>query len=261
MSLANFALRIITVQMLKGRTLAEARVHDSDIGTIDQRATGTRQPFILVYTDEEKVDLNGSKEFYTGGKIRLSIEAVVADVLPMKDAEGVTLNLPNTDAMIEMQLDLIRRQITRAMTDQENPWSDLWNGLVIRGESIDIQRGASADKSVRFAARQNAYLLEVLNDPVPGEPLEGVWLRIVEAFEANGSLAKFGKIIRAEVEGTSGLEDWATVQQTLGLTEQGLAALGHGPLPGAEAPITQMTIRAPYMTAVMTPDGEEVRYE
>lgn len=233
MSLVTLALRVITVRALMNATQAADRVYDSDIGSVDTRLKGSRKPFLTVYTDEERTQVDGNGLFGGDKSIRIAIEAVIAEVVPVTDKDGeVILTYPSTDATIELQLDFMRRQITRTLMDPANPWSDLWRTFVTKVKTLDVQRGASGEDGVRFGAKQVSLTVDTVDDPLPGAPLEGAWLTLVEALEAEPYLAKIGRLIRAEIEGNAmaGIEAFELAQQAKGTTNAGMVAVGLGRL-------------------------------
>lgn len=237
MSLAALALRLVTVKALTGRTLAGDRVFDSEVGTLQAKAAEERAPVLLIFTDEEKQKGIGKDLFgcSSSRSLTLVIEAVVAE-FGTSDGETV-MNLPSTDAAREAALDLLRRQCMAAFTDTrpEAGWAELWRQIVHGVTEVSVVRGADSQNGARFAAKQISLTVDTLGEPAPGEGLVYGWQDIVEAFEADDDLAGFGALIRSELESPVGQPAWAIAQAQLGLTREGVAALGLGPAPPAGA--------------------------
>lgn len=235
MSLATLALRLVTVRALTDATLAGGRVYDSEVGVIDQKASEARAPFLLVFTDDVTIDVQG-RALFAGDetrKLRLVIETAVSEKMS-GEGDQIVDGIPETDAGREMTLDVICRQVTAGLVASRSPWAELWRKIVMRIEKIEIIRGADASRGVRFAAKQIAITLDTIGEPAPGEGVDYGWGEIVSAIEADAKIGHLGAIIRGLIAAPAGLQPWQIAQAQLGLTAEGLAGIGLAPLVTAE---------------------------
>lgn len=182
MSIVRVALRISAVEALKGRTLVDSNVLDSQIGALDVAANGAlhtpqEKPFISVYTDDAKVtDGLELRSLTRSGKVDIVFEAgiatshVVTD--PATDESVIYEGVPATDANFEFHLDLTMRQIADALADPENEWAVIFNGLVRSFEQSQRSRASGDTNGVRLAAHQLKLTVDAIADPVRGVPLK-----------------------------------------------------------------------------------------
>ena len=118
MSLVRIALRHAAVMALKGNTLAENNVLDSEIGVLDETSSGieirAKSRFIAVYTEEAEDKPGEQRNFHTNGLVKVSIEFGVTDSMvtteedpkePGKEIRSVISGIPFTSRGPEMYLD------------------------------------------------------------------------------------------------------------------------------------------------------------
>lgn len=243
MSLARFALRIATVEALRGRTMVGDNVRDSDMSAIDIAADGSLRTdedrlFVLVYTDDGRSTETPLRDLHSNGEVDLAFEFGVATPMTTTDPEtgesviaGTTV--PATDAALEMVLDIIDRQISSALAG-EGKWSTIWKRLSSGVVKVERRRAVNAEQGVRFAARQVLVTVSLKPDPVMGAPLGGVWQEFATA------LSDDRPDLAPVVADMLGAETPAlTIQQMrerFGHTPRESTALGYGPYyPGGEA--------------------------
>lgn len=245
MSLTRTLLRLVTVQAVMGRTVAGDKVFDSAIDPLDQKVAEEAAPMIVVYTDDDKSKPTGLGDFLQGGSIDLVIETVVAGRVvvtydpdgedgPVEDQQVV---VSQTDAAYEITLDLIERQIVRSLVAADNPWARLWRRIVLRATERVSRRGASAEQSSRFAARQMVLTLETVTDPDHGVALpEGsVWRDALDQLEGVPGMADLIGVLRSDAEGEP-LHEWRRAAARLGVNLETMHAIGLGPV-GADDPV------------------------
>ncbi len=179
--LSRLAIRIATVEALKGRTLVGDHVLDSEIGALDVAADGTirtdtQKPFLSVYTDMAKAEGDLDVRALHGcGRLDLTIEAGITAAMAETDPDTgesriVGIGIPAADPAMEMYLDCVDRQVVTALSDPDNEWADIWRGLSLR--IVEIERRRTADATgVRIAAHQTVIALDLLPEPAMGEPL------------------------------------------------------------------------------------------
>lgn len=256
MSLSRLALRIATIQALRGRTFAGNMVRDSEIGPIDESVDGADVPFIVVYTDESDVDTDAPNEetslFGLCTNVNLTIEMAVTS--RMKAGWGI----PQTDAGFEMTIDAIERQIRTALSDPDNVWAEFWRRLVREKKTDKSSRGASDRKGVRFAGRQIILTVDVTPEPNPGGPLSGLWLDFLNLLDSDVEL-KTQKDLFVSLA-TGGTTDWSEFKRlraAYGLSQATAGALRLGPLPmiAPDAPNFAPDVKTDVDDQVAVPEG------
>jgi hypothetical protein len=191
MSMTMMALRIAAVQALKaGGTLVGDNVLDSQISAIDQTADGQlrsdqQRPFIAVYTDAAKsqnVDQTGLR---SNGRVDIMFNCGVSVTMAETNKETGETQIvdlfPATDANLEAVLDALDVQISRVLTDPDNPWAQVFGDFVQAYVAKEHVRSSSSAENVRLAAGQTKLSVDVFADPRHGQPLAegGPWPRFM----------------------------------------------------------------------------------
>jgi len=253
MSLIRLGMRVAVVQALKGRTLVGDNVLDSEIGALETDASGNlrsgqTKPFVTVYTDRtDRRDGEGwPRAFLDNGMTDLVIEIGIAATMLDRhpdtgigevDVGEVVAGIPATDRAFEFHLDVVCRQIADALTDCDNPWASIFQGLSTKVHRIERARASSTEQSGRLAAAQLRVTLELIEDPSRGEAIDpatpfGRLLALMEDSNAV-DLVAYAATIRSLLAGD--YEPWRIAQERLGLSAGEVAVLGIGPLEdGAE---------------------------
>lgn len=250
------ALRLATVQALRGRTYAGDAVLDSEQSAIDELATDRPTPVIIVYTDRSnatpgKVDLfategDGRVE---SGWTELLIEIVVTQRMQILDDEGQpheTAVQPFTDASLAATLNIIERQVKRVLMDPRPtaPWSGIWRRFVNVLSENEADLGMSQRDGVRFAGRQIKLRCQLHRDPMPGVAPGPNWVDFLALAAAVPGLAPLVPVIEAELAGDD-LEPWQIEQMLGGLSLYTARALQVTPgTVEAEATSPTMTVTA-----------------
>lgn len=183
--LGRIALRMAVVEALKGATIVGSNVLDSEIGALDVGADGSirtdrETPFISVYVEGSKQEGSNPgggadlRALHDPGQTDLILEFGVTAAMTETDDDGVSqivgLQIPATDANLEFLLGVIDRQIVNALTDPLNEWADIFRKLHKATVSVDRRRTSSAE-GTKVAAQQMVIKLELLPDPIYGEPI------------------------------------------------------------------------------------------
>lgn len=235
MSLARLAMRLAAARALKGATLAGDRVFDSAIDPIDQTIAETRQPVLIVYTDDQDADITGRDLMHARVSCDLVIEAAIAARVEMQmpDGEGgeTSIVIPHTDEGMELVLDIIEHQALAALTRERSDWSRVWMKLVPKITKRMSRRGASSEKGVRFAARQITITCDLIEAPSDGAPIPatGTWADVLAVMAADAQLGPIAEMLRAEIEGEP-IADWRRAANMLGIDLETADALGLGPV-------------------------------
>lgn len=227
MSLVAFALRLITVKALRGATYAGARVYDSAMDPIDVAITEDRSPVVIVYTDEDEHHIDGKDIMGATRRLELVIETAVASRVEIDGEPAVVI--PHTDAGMEAVLGFMGRQVMRALLAGPAPWSELWRQAVTKIERMTVRRGASAEKGIRFAARQMVVTCDTLAEPYFGAHVEagGFWARLLAAMEADTEMQELARVLRSEIEAPN-LTAQVAAAAALGITLDVAGGLGLG---------------------------------
>ncbi|MDP1642723.1 MAG: hypothetical protein Q8L59_11110 [Phenylobacterium sp.] len=256
MALGVLFVRLATVLSLRGATAAGDSVQDSAIAPIDQRVKERRRPSLAVYSDDFAAEQLEGIDFLTGERsLQLVIEAVVADQSerPIDGGAEISITIPETDEGLELQLNLIERQILRRLQAGEGPWPEIWRTLVVKVRKFESRRGAGLEAGVRFAARQLVLTISPLPEPGFGAEPGGVWRRFLTQLAEEPDLAALAPLLEAELIGES-LPDWRAVQALLGLTRPGID--GTGLAPPFEAAGDEP---APLLERITFDDGDQPR--
>ncbi|PYF05035.1 hypothetical protein BJ122_102261 [Rhodopseudomonas faecalis] len=235
MSLVNLALRLVTIHALRGATYADERVYDSQIDAIDERITKEKAPVIVVYIDDDSCRPIGMDLLDGERNVSLVIEVSVASRVEATEPGGAEqIVIPHTDPGLEAAINIMGRQITRALAAADTEWAQLWRSFVMRVNSINSIRGASAEKGVRWAARQIIIGCETMSEPEFGAPAApgGPWARLISALAAIPDREPMSRLIAAEIA-TPPLPDWRRAAASLGVNRDTAAAIGIAPIDDA----------------------------
>lgn len=215
MSLTMMALRIAAVQALKaGGTLVGDNVLDSQISAIDQTADGQlrsdqQRPFIAVYTDAAKAQDLGQTGLRSNGRVDIMFNCGVSVTMAETNKETGETQIvdlfPATDANLEAVLDALDVQISRVLTDPDNPWAQVFGDFVQAYVAKEHVRSSSSAENVRLAAGQTKLTVDVFADPRHGQPLAegGPWPRFMALMAEHGvpQLALFQQLVGDPVSG------------------------------------------------------------
>ncbi|WP_035830471.1 hypothetical protein [Kaistia adipata] len=244
--LARIALRIATIEALKGRTLVGGNVLDSQIGAIDIAAddslrTDQESPFVAVYVDgskiEDRIDL---RSLHKSGLTELTIEAGITAAMTETDAETgastvIGIGIPATDPALEFFLDCVGREISAALSDPDNAWAEIWRGLSSSVLKIERKRTSDAASGTRIAAHQLVITLDLLPDPVFAAPIAptSVWAAFLARMEETGH--PYLEKLRELLGDPAGRSDADAARRRFGLTLDEARALAILPPLPAEA--------------------------
>ncbi|WP_018183993.1 hypothetical protein [Kaistia granuli] len=240
--LGRIALRIATIEALKGKTLVGDNVLDSQIGAIDIAADDTlrtdqEKPFISVYVDgsriEDRIDL---RSLHKSGPTELTIEIGISAAMTETDPDtGVStvigIGIPATDPGLEFFLDCVGREITIALSDPNDPWAEIWRTLSSSALKVERKRTSDAASGTRIAAHQLVITLDLLPDPVFGAPIvtTSIWATFMARMAAveHPYLQKIGDLIGDPAD----VIEAHTIRRRFGLTLDEARALAVGQEP------------------------------
>lgn len=231
MSLARLAVRITSVLALRtAGTMAEDRVQDSSIVDLEEGIIAAPKPVVLVYTDNSEFVPVGRNIWGGQGSTTLVFLLAIAGATKLNDG-SVQFSFPATDAAIELSLDVMERQIQKALTDPDNVWAQHWRGLVTNVTKWSSKRGGSTKEGSRYGARQILVELETVHDPVPGKAPEGEWAALLARLNDEAqpaSLRAVGAPL-AQLIGGDELPEWNRIMRQFGIDRAGLRGMGLAP--------------------------------
>jgi hypothetical protein len=242
-------MRLAAARALRDQTLAGVRVFDSAVDPIDQTIAENRQPLIVLTTDEHGLDVTGRDLGSGAHRCDLVIEIAIASrvELPASNGDGgqISIAIPHTDEGMELTLDIMEHQVTRALTHDDNAWSRAWMKLVPRVTQRLSRRGASSENGIRFAARQLVLTCDLVDTPVSGDTIvpNSAWGEALALMEADPILANIANLLRTEIDGTD-LADWRRAADALGIPLEVANHIGIGSIADLEAdpqPLSDVT--------------------
>ena len=236
MSIIRMLARMSAVAALRGSTWADDRVFDSDNTPLSQALTlnEAAKPYIVVYTDaDSRIDQNGTDVYGMTRELNLVLEIGVASKIE-GETGGVQLKTPLTDEGMEVALDMVEEQALAALFgDPMSDWAELFKGIVLRVQRVSGQRGASADRDRRWAARQLSIVCDVVSDIPPGlkvpttHPIN--MFVVTSDKHPESQMQSIAEICKA-LAGKAAAPKWEQIQAAFGVRRIGLRAAGLAPL-------------------------------
>jgi hypothetical protein len=255
MSVVRMLTRMCAVAALRGETWADERVFDSDNTPLSQALTSGAgaKPYIVIYTDGDgRANVDGTDLFNVDRELALVLEMGVASKVEGETGEAV-IKTPLTDEGMEIALDMLENQVMGVLfADPRNPWGEILKSLVMRVTRVSGQRGASAERDKRWAARQLSIICDVISDLPPGVPVpEGHPIReFIRVSKLNPGMEHAGDICVALVS-QDVAPKWEQIQAKLGIRRHTLRGIGLAPL-SSDLP----TMATPYGEDLTDPQGE-----
>lgn len=241
MSLVALALRLSAVKALSNATLAGERIFDSAVLPIERLAPRSGPaPFVAVSTEDEGSKPTG-RDLNNGDRtIDLVIEYAIGQVVDLPGAEGVGLQVSETDANLELSLAVLARQVDACLWGRGGgAWGEVFRAFAKSVDETFSRRGLPAENGERFAARQVAYRVKAFAEPTfETAPADGTpFAKLLAALDAEPGYGNIAAIIRQAIEGKPiGWPDLYTKSAAEGgLTEEEGRKIGIAPLGGYPA--------------------------
>jgi hypothetical protein len=239
MSIMRAIARMSAVAALRNMTIAAARVYDSDNTPLNDALRGKTDPlpYITVYTDDDvRQDFAGKDIFQAKRELGITIEIGVMGPVKIDNPEPgePDIVIPATDASFDLSLDILETQVLGTLlANPRNAWGELFRSIVDKVNRAPSTRGASAAQGARWAARQIVLRVDTIQDVPPGvvvPPAHPVrrFIALARA-DAKAQLAGSAAIIEATLT-QDAAPTWEQAQSWLGLTREGLDAIGIAPL-------------------------------
>jgi hypothetical protein len=237
--IASLALRMAFVNLIRGATAAGQRVIDAPvdpIGLLLDPDSPTDTPLIAVFVQEASSSPKGMD--FTGTERTLDV--ILFTYLPpttTKVEDGYIFE--SRDAGGAAALDIISAQIDRALRFGSAVWRDVLHNIaysiektMVRHVLVEIENG------VRIPTVEHLITMKVCSEPSFGRPLthadNGVWLSLDTAMRSSPDTLPFANLVKALIEGPTGMPDWRYIQGVLGTTYADIRGLGMAPQDATE---------------------------
>jgi hypothetical protein len=237
-SLASFAVRTCTIEALRGNTLVADEIIDSPIDPIDF-AGSISAPTIAVFSEAERLTPQGRSFHMTrddtpqdGHVLTLSMMIYLPSTPVVSLPGRPDLKIDALESGAAFVFDLVYRQMVRALTLLDGPWSALWRRAVVDIDTAEM--GAfvlETGKGVRIPARQITLRLGVIDEPAFCGEAVPFWTDFVAALAASDDLADYAPIIADALAGGD-LPKWRGTAALMGLSPDEAVAIGQGPVGG-----------------------------
>lgn len=235
----RIALRICVQEALRGQTLAGGNVLDSQFSALEVDSTGALitdqdKPFVSVYTDGARISAGSGLELFGSATTDLVIEAGISGAMLAQDPEtgervGVNGFL-DTDSDMELQLDLMMRQIADTLTRPNSLWAEMARDFM-DVKSVERGRIGAKNGGVRVAGHELRISAELVKDPIIGQSIDGTtFARFLDALLATEEErhARIRGVMLAALAGD--VPAYEPIQRELGLSDGQSEALGLRPL-------------------------------
>lgn len=205
MSIVALALRMALTRELRGRTIAGPAVFEAAIQPIDTFEEAGDTPFITVaIEDQESTDLTRADLTSGERSVEIVVEVAAGRRVSIETPDGQVegVDLQATDAVKELTLDLLHRQILRAVAaPSDERWGPVLDAVLIKVDAVKSKRGLKAEGSARLAFRQIVFEVTTCNDPEFGAAPYGIWDTFLAACEADQEAAAIAPAIRSAIVG------------------------------------------------------------
>ncbi|MBY6239811.1 hypothetical protein [Methylosinus sp. Sm6] len=220
--LTSFAVGLAATRALRGRTMAENRVHlEPNV------AIAVTAPTLCVYVAGGETEVEGRALLDASGN-RVRFELLLPPVVVL--ATGQQEAQLDMNASAALAFALFWRQCMIALQADQNVWSGLWRSFVPRIHSL--VSGADLielEKGQKIPARIVELVIEPLSEPSIGAEPAGVWAELLAAMRAEGGeLSVLADLLQTAITGTVVLDDWRADFARLGLSFSLGEALGVG---------------------------------
>lgn len=203
--LAREALRIATVEALRGATSVGENVFNSELGAVEDWVKDRPEPSIIVYTDDSQSEPAAENDLFGGSTIDLVIEVVMTQVMKIRidGADEVVWDAPPTDAAMELTIGLIEREVLATLAAGQSDWAEIWRQLRLSTGQHQSRRGNSLRDGVRFAGRQIVMSVTTLRDPAPGATITetSAWKAFLDRVDATPTLSNIAPVLHRAIKG------------------------------------------------------------
>lgn len=205
-------------------TLAGPYIFDSKIEPVEDMATDTAFPCVVVYTDYDKDQWTKAGRSHADRVMSLTLELLVVQRDSEKADGSYKLECPMTDSEIESTLDVLEAQVFKALTAGGEA-SDAFNFICTGYINTISRRGASVEGGLRLAARQITLEMKTLREPaiaVIPEVVEHFLLRLDKSPDYHDRVED----IRKSLTANNGISSGDMSAKFFGYTKDTAARLG-----------------------------------
>jgi hypothetical protein len=217
---------------LMNKTWADDRVFDSNNTPLADMLTTDAAPYISIFTDEDSIPEILGRDFYLEPhSLSLTLEIGCAKSVEISGSSP-SIVIPETDEGLEFAVDVVQTQMLAALFGvPNNQWAELLRKIMFRMTRMPSIRGGSAQAGTRFAARQVVLVSDTLADTPPGVvPQSGHPVRdFIDMALVDPDMAVAGRLLENVIEQTAA-PSWRQAQAWLGLTKEGIQAIGLAPI-------------------------------
>jgi hypothetical protein len=238
MSIAATLLQFLTVAALRDATLAGSEIIGTPVDPLSSDFQGVAKPTIAVFTGEDRrTEIKARDLLGANREIELSIQVHCPDQVGI-EVDGQPVRVDTRGQGGDLVVDMISRQIERALLAADTPASVLWRELVPQIRSVvSAPYLFEVQDRVRIFVSETSFVCETLSDPSFGaEELSPFWQRAVDALKTDADYGPIGSWLEAEIMSPLGRPEYRVQQADLGLTAPELRGIGLGPVVVSDPP-------------------------
>jgi hypothetical protein len=230
MSIVRQLIQIGLVEACRNQTIALGDVFDSRMDTLDGLMHGQSRP-VLVFSVEES---ESRREDQTDGlcgrssRFTVMVQAAVASGQAIRDENNTVVlqAVGETDAAFELRLNILDWQWRAALTRPGNAWADMFRSLMTGIGQIKDQRATDPETGTKHAARFTQFDLDVMPDPIPGDPIPEVIESALALLETDAEYAGTASMWRQILAEDASMNELQRLRAALFSTPTGMLALG-----------------------------------
>ncbi|WP_281978808.1 hypothetical protein [Pseudorhizobium flavum] len=237
MGIVRQLVQISMVEAVRGKTIAQDDVFDSRIDSLPNLLKNSRRPLLIFSVEESQQDEEGSLDngfLGRAGKLQVLVQAAVASVQEVKDGNDVVIlpSIGESDAGFEATLNMLDRQWKTVLSGYADPWVNVFRGLVTSVGKITDARAADPETGRKHASRYTQVSLNVIDEPLPGDPVPPAVEAGLSLLEADGDsgYAEIADVYRKMLTEGEEWPEWRKIQAALFTSRGAMAGLGLGPL-------------------------------
>ena len=260
MSVVRQLLQIAMVEACRGKTIALDAVFDSRMDTLDGLMDGESRPVLVFSVEESESRRMDQIDGLCGRSTRFTVmvQAAVASGREIRDRNNTVVlqAVGETDAAFEAQLNILDWQWRAALTRPGNAWADMFRSLMTSIGQIKDQRATDPETGTKHAARFTQFDLDVMPDPIPGDPIPEVIEEGLALLETDTDYAVLASSWRQILAADAGMDELQRLRAALFSTPAGTLALGAGELaPSADDTsgdglLSEVTVVIPGVAAI-----------
>ncbi len=259
MSIAGTVLQFLTISALReNETLAGDAIIGTPIDPISQDFQKVSRPTVAVFTGEDRrTEITGRDLVNAGREIELSLQIYTPDAVKVL-VDGKPVRIGTRGEGGDIVIDILARQIERALLASDTPSAILWRKLVTGIGSATAAPFMFETETVRIAVTEISYVCQTLNDPSFGdEDLQYFWADAIDAIKADPDYGAIGSWLEAEVQSPAGLSAGRIAQADIGTTGEAAVELGIAEIEDPSDPVASIMVVSNRSTVTVDPATAE----